>query len=51
MSNKGYIRVGSRKCTSYKKQELINLAKRININTDKKTIEKICQEIKLKYIK
>ena len=51
MSNKGYIRVGSRKCTSYKKQELINLAKRMNINTDKKTIEKICQEIKLKYIK
>jgi hypothetical protein len=51
MSNKGYMRVGTRKCISYKKEELINLAKRMNINTEGKTVAKICQDIKLKYIK
>jgi hypothetical protein len=51
MSNKGYIKVGTRKCQSYRKPELIKIAKSMGINTDGKTINKICESIKLKYIK
>lgn len=51
MSNKGYIKVGTRKCQSYRKPELIKIAKSMGINADGKTINKICESIKLKYIK
>ena len=51
MSGKGYIRVGTRKCISYRKPELIQLAKRMNIDSKNITINKICEDIKLKYIK
>ena len=51
MSNKGYIKVGTRKCQSYRKSDLIKIAKSMGINTDGKTINKICESIKLKYIK
>ena len=51
MTNKGYIRIGTRKCQSYRKPELIKIAKNMGINTDGKTINKLCENIKLKYIK
>ena len=51
MTGKGYIRIGTRKCQSYKKPELIKIAKSMGINSDGKTINKICESIKLKYIK
>ena len=51
MTNKGYIRIGTRKCQSYRKPELVKIAKNMGINTDGKTINKLCENIKLKYIK
>jgi hypothetical protein len=51
VANKGYLKIDNRKCISYKKQELIKKAKNLGINTDGKTIKKLCQDIKLKYIK
>jgi hypothetical protein len=51
MTGKGYIRIGTRKCQSYKKPELIKIAKSMGINSDGKTINKICESIKIKYIK
>ena len=51
LSKKGYVRVGTRKCESYKKSELIKIASALNIPTKDKTISKICQDLKLKYIK
>ena len=51
LSKKGYVRVGTRKCESYKKSELIKIASALNIPTKDKTISRICQDLKLKYIK
>ena len=51
MTNKGYIRIGTRKCQSYRKPELVKIAKNMGINTDGKTINKLFENIKLKYIK
>ena len=51
LSKKGYVRVGTRKCESYKKSELIKIASALNIPTKNKTISKICEDLKLKYIK
>lgn len=51
LSKKGYVRVGTRKCESYKKSELIKIASALNIPTKDKTISKICEDLKLKYIK
>ena len=51
LSKKGYVRIGTRKCESYKKSELIKIASALNIPTKDKTISKICQDLKLKYIK
>jgi hypothetical protein len=51
MAKKGYIKINKRKCINYKKQDLVRLAKTLNINTESKTIKKICHELKLKYIK
>jgi hypothetical protein len=51
MSKKGYLRIGTRKCTNYKKSELIKIANKLNIPTKNKTISKICDDLKIKYIK
>ena len=51
LSKKGYVKIGTRKCESYKKVDLVKIANVLNIPTKGKTISKICQELKLKYIK
>jgi hypothetical protein len=51
MSKKGYLRIGTRKCTNYKKSELVKIANKLNISTKNKTISKICDDLKIKYIK
>tara|TARA_B100000427_G_scaffold187542_1_gene155927 strand:- start:4139 stop:5401 length:1263 start_codon:yes stop_codon:yes gene_type:complete len=51
LSKKGYVRIGTRKCESYKKSELIKIANILNIPTKGKTISQICQGLKLKYVK
>jgi hypothetical protein len=48
---KGYVRVDGKKCKTYKKSELIEKAKKAGINTQGKTIEKICEALKIKYVK
>lgn len=48
---KGYTRVDGKKCTTYKKSELIEKAKKAGIDTQGKTIEKICEALKIKYVK
>ena len=49
VAKKGYIRLGTRKCESYTKSELVKIAQSLNINTKGKTIKKICEDIKIKY--
>ena len=51
VSNKGYVRLDNRKCVSYKKADLIKKANNLGINTNGKTIKKICEDIKIKYTK
>jgi hypothetical protein len=51
MAKKGYIKINKRKCVNYKKQELVRLARTMDIDPQGKTIKKICNELKLKYIK
>ncbi len=51
VSKKGYVKIGTRKCDSYKKDELVKIANILNVPTKNKTISKICQDLKLKYIK
>jgi len=48
---KGYVKIGTRKCDSYKKGELVKIANILNVPTKNKTISKICQDLKLKYVK
>jgi len=48
---KGYTRVDGKKCNTYKKSELIEKAKKAGIETQGKTIEKICEALKIKYVK
>lgn len=48
---KGYTRVDGKKCVTYKKSELIEKAKKAGIDTQGKTIEKICEALKIKYVK
>jgi hypothetical protein len=48
---KGYTRVDGKKCKTYKKSELIEKAKKVGIDTQGKTIEKICEALKIKYVK
>jgi len=49
-TNKGYIRLGTRKCESYKKSELQKMARELGVQTQGKTIKKICDDIKIKYV-
>ncbi len=51
LSKKGYVKIGTRKCESYKKSELVKIANSMNIQTKDKTIAQICQSLKIKYIK
>ena len=51
ISKKGYVKIGTRKCDSYKKGELVKIANILNVPTKNKTISKICQDLKLKYVK
>jgi hypothetical protein len=51
LSKSGYVKIGTRKCESYKKSELIKIANSMNIQTKDKTIAQICQSLKIKYIK
>ena len=51
VSKKGYLKVGSKKCTSYKKSEIVAIAKKAGIQTDGKTIPAICELLKKKYLK
>ena len=46
MSKKGYLKVGSKKCTSYKKSEIVAIAKKAGINTNGKTVSAICELLK-----
>ena len=48
---KGYLRVNGKKCATYKKKDIVELAKKAGIDTQGKTIEKICESLKLKYMK
>jgi len=51
MSKKGYVKVGTKKCTSYKKSEIVAIAKKVGINTEGKTVSAICESLKKKYLK
>lgn len=51
MSKKGYVKVGTKKCTSYKKSEIVAIAKKAGINTNGKTVSAICELLKKKYLK
>ena len=51
VSKKGYVKIGTRKCDSYQKDELVKIANILNVPTKNKTISKICQDLKLKYVK
>ena len=51
VSKKGYVKIGTRKCDSYKKSELVSFASTLNVPTENKTIAKICESLKLKYTK
>ena len=48
---KGYTKVDGKKCTTYKKSEIIEKAKKAGVDTQGKTIEKICEALKIKYVK
>jgi serine/threonine protein kinase len=51
MSKKGYLKVGTKKCTSYKKSEIVAIAKKAGITTEGKTVSAICELLKKKYLK
>ena len=48
---KGYVRINGKKCTTYKKKDIVDIAKKAGINVQGKTIEKICESLKIKYVK
>lgn len=48
---KGYVRVNGKKCTTYKKKDIVEIAKKMGVDVQGKTIEKICESLKIKYIK
>jgi len=51
MSKKGYLKVGTKRCTSYKKSEIVAIAKKAGITTEGKTVSAICELLKKKYLK
>jgi hypothetical protein len=44
----GDLKLGARKCRLYKKDEVVKVAKKYGINTDKKTVQQLCGAIKSK---
>jgi hypothetical protein len=44
----GDLKLGARKCRLYKKDEVVKVAKKYGINTDKKTVQQLCGSIKAK---
>jgi len=42
----GDLKLGSKKCRLYKKDEVVKVAKKYGINTDKKTVQQLCGAIK-----
>ena len=42
----GDLKLGARKCRLYKKDEVVKVAKKYGINTDKKTVQQLCGAIK-----
>ena len=42
----GDLKLGARKCRLYKKDEVVKVAKKYGINTDKKTVQQLCGSIK-----
>lgn len=48
---KGYVRVNGKKCSTYKKKDIVEIAKKAGIDVQGKTIEKICESLKIKYVK
>ena len=48
---KGYTRIDGKKCTTYKKSEIVGKAKRAGIDTQGKTVKQMCDALKIKYVK
>ena len=44
----GDLKLGSKKCRLYKKDEVVKVAKKYGINTEKKTVQQLCGSIKAK---
>src|SRR5210317_149584 len=44
----GDLKLGSKKCRLYKKDEVVKVAKKYGINTEKKTVKQLCGSIKAK---
>ena len=44
----GDLKIGARKCRLYKKDEVVKVAKKYGINTEKKTVQQLCGSIKAK---
>jgi len=42
----GDLKIGRRKCRLYKKDEVVKVAKKYGINTEKKTVTQLCSSIK-----
>jgi hypothetical protein len=42
----GDLKIGSKKCRLYKKDEVVKVAKKYGINTEKKTVGELCGAIK-----
>src|SRR5210317_2136954 len=42
----GDLKLGRKKCRLYKKDEVVKVAKKYGINTDKKTVKQLCGSIK-----
>jgi hypothetical protein len=42
----GDLKIGSKKCRLYKKDEVVKVAKKYGINTEKKTVKQLCGSIK-----
>jgi hypothetical protein len=44
----GDLKLGARKCRLYKKDDVVKVAKKYGINTEKKTVQQLCGSIKAK---
>ncbi len=44
----GDLKLGAKKCRLYKKDEVVKVAKKYGINTEKKTVQQLCGSIKAK---